>query len=356
MKFQTKQMRRVDKTAVILFIVLAMPMARAASPDPLFQDDAALRVEITAPFSRLINERPKDEEFPGSFSFKGPDGAAVELDLQVRARGKYRHIHCDFPPLFLNFKRSQVGGTLFDRQNKLKMVVHCKDSGRYQQSVLREYLAYRILNSLTDWSFQVRLLDVTYVDSENRRPRMVRSAFLIEHESRLADRLDRQRMNIFPERVGNIQADHLNLTSVFQYLLGNTDLSPILGSKGECCHNYALFGADDGPLLAIPYDFDMSGFVNTPYAAPEAGLGIDNVRQRLYQGFCVNNRHVEASVAEFLQSRDTLYALVAEQKELDQSVRERLAAYMDEFYATVGDPQGVKRELIERCIQKTGAG
>ncbi len=349
-------MKRFLVTAVILFTALAIANAKADSPDPLFQDDAALRVEITAPFSRLINERPKDREFPGSFTFKGPDGAAVELELQVRARGKFRHTNCDFPPLFLNFKRSEVAGTLFDQQNRLKMVVHCKDSGRYQQSVLQEYLAYRILNSLTDRSFQVRLLDVTYVDSEDRRPRMVRSAFLIEHENRLADRLGMQRQNIFPERVGDIQADHLNLTSVFQYLIGNTDFSPILGSQTECCHNYAMFGTDDGPLLAIPFDFDMSGFVHTPYARPHQELDIDDVRQRLYQGFCVNNRYVEASVAEILQTRDTLYALVADLQALDESVRVRLTGYMDEFYETIGDSQGVEREILDRCIEKTASG
>jgi len=334
---------------MILFTALALPDAKAVSPDPLFQDEAALRVEITAPFSRLINERPKDRELPGSFIFKGTDGAAIELDVQIRARGNFRHANCDFPPLYLNFKRSQVEGTLFDQQNKLKMVVHCKDSARYQESVLREYLAYRILNSLTDRSFQVRLLEVTYVDSEDRRPRMVRSAFLIEDENRLADRLGMQKLNIFPEGVGAIQADHLNLTSIFQYLIGNTDFSPVIGSKDECCHNYALFGTGDAQLVAIAYDFDMSGFVHTPYARPESGLGINDVRQRLYQGFCANNRYVEASISEFLQARNTLYALVTDQQALEESVRQRLAAYMDEFYETIGDPQRVDREILARC-------
>jgi len=341
---------------VILFTVLGMPTARADSPDLLFQDDATLRANITAPFARLINERPKDQEFPGSFSFTGPDGVVIELDVQVRARGKYRHTNCDFPPLFLNFKRSQVGGTLFDQQNKLKMVVHCKDSGRYQQSVLREYLAYRILNLLTDRSFQVRLLEVTYVDSENRRPRMVRSAFLIEHENRLADRLGMQRQNIYPDGVSAIQADHLNLTSIFQYLIGNTDFSPILGSKDECCHNYAMFGKYGSPLLAIPYDFDMSGFVYTPYARPDEDLGIDNVRQRLYQGFCENNRYVQASISEFQQARDSLYSQVANLQALEPSVRQSLASYMDEFYETISDSQVVEQEILKRCITMTGSG
>jgi hypothetical protein len=341
---------RFRVTALILFTTLALPEAKAASHDPLFEDNAPLRVQITAPFSRLINERPKDSEFQGNFSYRDPDGQTVELDLKIRARGNFRHANCDFPPLFLNFRRSQVAGTLFDQQNRLKMVVHCKDSGRYQESVIREYLAYRILNTLTDRSFRVRLLDVTYVDSEDRRPRMVRNAFLIEHHSRLGDRLGMEKRNIFPEEVSDLQADYLNLTSVFQYLLGNTDFSPILGSNDECCHNYDMFGTEGAPLLAIPYDFDMSGFVYTPYARPETGLGIDNVRQRLYQGFCVNNGYVEASIAAFMQARDAIYALVAEQKALDSSVRQSLADYLDEFYETIGDPGAAEREMLERCI------
>ena len=345
-------MKHFYAAVVILFTILALPTVRASSPDPLFQDDAPLQVEITAPFSQLIRERPKDHELPGSFTFRDPKGLSIELDVKVRARGRYRHTNCDFPPLYLNFKRSQLDGTLFEQQNKLKVVAHCKDSLPYQQSVLREYLAYRMLNSVTDRSFRVRLMQVTYVDSDGRRSRMVRSAFLIEHENRLADRLGMQRRNSYPEGVGAIQADHLNLTLIFQYLLGNTDFSPIRGSNDECCHNYALFGTDGAPLVAIPYDFDMSGFVYTPYASPDEGLGIDNVRQRLYQGFCVNNRYVEASISEFLQARDTLYALVADQQALELTARQRLASYMDEFYETIGHSQGVEREILDRCIDE----
>lgn len=343
-------MKRFLKTVVMLIAILAGPNAAAASPDPLFQDHAALRVEITAPFSRIIRERPKDQQSPGLFSYRAPDGTKVDLDVQLRARGRYRHANCDFPPLRLNFRRSQVKDTLFEQQNKLKMVVHCKDSLRYAQSVLREYLAYRLLNVLTDRSFQVRLLEVTYIDTDERRPRMVRSAFVIEHEDRLAERLGMNELNVFPDSAEDLQGDHLNLTSVFQYLLGNTDFSPILGSNNECCHNYVLFGKEGRPQLAIPYDFDMSGFVYAPYARPDEELGIDNVRQRLYQGFCVNNRHVADSVARFSQARETLYALIADQQELEPTVRESIAEYLDEFYEVLSDPRAVEREITGRCL------
>ena len=144
---------------MIILGVLAGPTAAA---DPLFQSQDTLKVEITAPLSTLILERSETEYLPGIFSYKEADGTPVEMDIKVRARGNFRHRNCDFPPVTLNFRRSQVEGTLFDQQNKLKMVVHCKITRQYEQSVVREYLAYRLLNSITDLSFRVRLLQVVW--------------------------------------------------------------------------------------------------------------------------------------------------------------------------------------------------
>jgi hypothetical protein len=335
---------------MIAFAALCLPLAAAGSPDPLFRDETTLKVMITAPLGTLLRSRPDDPELAGIFSYKAADGTPVELDTRVRARGNFRLRTCDFPLLHLNFRRSQVAGTLLDQQNKLKMVVHCKDSLRYEQSVLREYLAYRLLNVLTDLSFRVRLLQVTYVDTDERRPRMVRSAFFIEHEDRLADRIGRDEAEIERTDVSALQADHLNLTSMFQFLIGNTDFSPNLGSDGKCCHNHAIFGNGVDPLLAVPYDFDLAGFVNAPYAAPDPELGIKSVRERLYLGNCVNNGYVEGSISRFDQERDTLYALVAELEELEPTVRQSIASYMDEFYAIIGDPREVERQIIGKCI------
>ena len=42
------------------------------------------------------------------------------------------------------------------------MVTHCKSNDRYEQYYMLEMLAYRIYNVLTDYSFRVRPLEVTY--------------------------------------------------------------------------------------------------------------------------------------------------------------------------------------------------
>ena len=335
----------------ILFIAaaLALLLAGNAAADPLFQDQSTLKVEISAPLSTLVRERPEEEELPGTFSYTAEDGTRVELDIQVRARGNFRYKFCDFPPLTLNFRRSQLEGTLLQNQNKLKLVGHCKITRRYEQSVLREYLAYRLLNAMTDLSFRVRLLEVTWVDSDERRGRMVRSAFLIEHRNRLAARIGMEPREMEFAELSRVRADHLNLTSMFQYLIGNVDFSPIAGSGGECCHNYEMFGNGEGPLVAIPFDFDFSGIVNAPNAVPDTERGVSRIGQRVYRGWCANNGQIESSIARFQESRATLYAEVAALQELEPSVRDRVAEYMDGFYDIIADPQAVEREIIGHC-------
>jgi hypothetical protein len=321
------------------------------APDPLFLENEILDVTITAPFATLVRERPTEDYLPGRFRYAEADGSIRDFDLEIRTRGHFRHANCDFPPVRLNFKKSQTRATLFDNQDKLKLVVHCDDSVRYEQTILREYLAYRILNELTDMSFRVRLLRVSYVDIDGRWDQKVRFAFLIEHVSRLADRIDRKDLAVSGTTVDSIQSDLLNLTSIFEFFIGNTDFSPIAGAPGnDCCHNYVLFGNDADPIVAIPYDFDQSGFVNAPYAHPNQRFRLRSVRQRLYRGRCVNNEHVEASLQEFRDNRATIYALIETQEGLHSRTRKSLVGYADGFYKLIDDPKNVERKIIGACI------
>ena len=41
-------------------------------------------------------------------------------------------------------------------------------------------------------------------------------------------------------------------------------------------------------MLYIPYDFDLSGLVNAPYARPPAELRMSRVTERRYRGFCTD--------------------------------------------------------------------
>ena len=340
-------------TAILVFGFLATSALASVNglPDPLFQDDETLHVTITGPLTSLVRKRPKDDYSAAVLQYTETDSTTVKFDLDIRTRGNFRHQNCEYPPLRLNLKKSQTKGTLFDKQDKLKLVIHCDYSQRYEQVVLREYLAYKILNAVTDMSFRVRLLRVTYVNTEVQGGGQVRYGFLIEHKNRLGKRYDLKDVEIESTTVAAIQPDRLNLTSVFQFLIGNTDFSPITGPPDSvCCHNYVLFGNDMDPLIAVPYDFDQSGFVDAPYAVPNEFFRIRTVRQRVYRGRCVNNEHVAASLRRFHDRRDSIYALVNEQEGLLPKVRENLIGYIDDFYDLIDNPKHVERKIIKKCV------
>lgn len=320
-------------------------------PDPLFQDVSVLEMTITGPLKTLVRERPKDEYLDGALEYTNAAGDIVKLDLEIRARGHSRHEHCDLPPVLLNLKRKQTTGTLFENQNKLKLVIQCERSARSEQGMLKEYLAYRILNAVTDKSFRVRLLSVTYVNTEKERDNEPRYAFLIEHKNRLAERFGLQDLNIEKTSVRALDGAQLNLTSVFEFLIGNTDFSPVAGPPGDdCCHNYVLFGQDDKPEWAVPYDFDQSGLVDAPYAAPNPRFRLRDATQRLYRGRCINNEHLESSLQAFRNQKDAIYSLVEAQVGLQPYVRREVVRYIDDFYELINDPRDVENEILEACI------
>ncbi len=63
-------------------------------------------------------------------------------------------------------------------------MTHCQDRDvRFERFLLKEYLAYRTFNLLTDRSFRVRLARITYTDSKGRRKPITRSGFFIEYRS-----------------------------------------------------------------------------------------------------------------------------------------------------------------------------
>ena len=68
--------------------------------DPLFASQETLEAEIEGPFAMISRERSDEEETEGKFRFTDKDGATVEFDILIRARGNWRRNPdiCKFPP------------------------------------------------------------------------------------------------------------------------------------------------------------------------------------------------------------------------------------------------------------------
>lgn len=322
-------------------------------PDPLFLSNDILDVRIVAPVQSLQLERPIDEEFPATLGYRNAAGEDVVFDIQIRTRGKFRRDkeNCRFPPIRLNFKKSQVKDTLFDKQDKVKLVTHCKNSGSYDEVVLREYVAYRLLNVMTPMSFNVRLLRVTYVDNKRDNSEETKYAFIIEHRDRLAKRTGNPYLEVAAISPKMMQGEYANLVAMFHYLIGNTDFSPVRGAKGEpCCHNHVLFGTRDEPIFSVPYDFDQAGLVNAPHASPNPKLRIRSVRKRLYRGRCENNDMLPATVAKYLANKEDLLQVVRETGLSNAKSVKSMSDYIVKFYRTIESPKSIESDFVKKCI------
>ena len=106
---------------------------------------------------------------------------------------------------------------------------------------------------------------------------------------------------------------------------------------------------ETGDILSVPYDFDMSGFVNAAYAVPNPQFRIRTVRTRLYRGRCINNEHLDNTLQAYQDRKQDIYQLVNGLEHLTDKTRKQLIRYIDDFYATVDDPKQLDSRLRKRC-------
>ena len=320
---------------------------------PLFASHAPLQVTIEAPLFTLMKERPDSDYLEGTFAYVQDDGTDQVLDLKLRTRGNFRRAeaNCEFTPIRLNFRKKQVDDTLFDGQDKLKLVTHCMDhKPSFEQHVIREYLAYRILQLMTDKSFGVRLFNVTYIDSDRGR-RMTKYAFVIEDKDDVAERIGMTPVKIHETTHYDLDATQDILVNVFQYMIGHTDYSLVRGPPPEgCCHNAVLLSESDGPpFTPLAYDFDFSGLVNAPYAVAHPKLRIRNVRERYFRGQCKNIDLLPDTIQQFLNKQESVYAIIDELDMFTNKDRGEVTRYLDAFFEEISQAETIKNKFLTTC-------
>jgi hypothetical protein len=196
----------------------------------------------------------------------------------------------------------------------------------------------------------VRLLRVDYVNTESDDETDTRYAFVIEDDDALAERIQAAVLEVPQIQYRQLDAEHAALVSVFEYLIGNTDFSLVVGARDDdCCHNAVLFAKDSEGYLVIPYDFDFSGLVDASYASPNPKLPIKEVTRRLYRGICEHNDEIGPVIESFREKRPDILALVSSMEGLDEKMRDKAVSFLDDFYEDVADPKAIDRYIIRKC-------
>ena len=323
-------------------------------PPRLFSSDDTLVLTISAPWRDFMRKANYQGTYPAQIRYRNADGTAVELEATVERRGVKRQELCDFPPVRLRFDKKVVKGTTFRGQDSLKMVTHCDRSSKYDQYYILEMLAYRMYNLLTDYSFRVRPLEVTYVDSERDRTEGTRFAFLIEDDSDVAKRNHLKKIRVPKVKPRQLDPQMSSLMSLYQYMIGNVDWAALRGpDPNECCHNMKLIGpeplGDDDFVIAVPYDFDSAGLIDAPYAMPPDKLPIKRVTQRLYRGLCRHNGTLEAARQEILAKEAAILGLISGDERLNASTKRKAGRFLEYFFEIARDPGDFDKYVVSEC-------
>ena len=323
----------------------------ASIEEGLFDSNDALQITLRGDIRNLLKNRSgKSKNFPFILSYIKADNSIYSMPIDVKTRGHFRRIkgNCKYPPLLIQFQQNgpQIP-SVFKEQNKLKLVMPCKDDSY----IIREWLAYRLYNLVTPYSFKARLVKVSLLDTEKKVDSTPFYGILLEEEPQMASR---NQMIPVERDLKPIQTQREAFLSmaVFQYLIGNTDWSV------EFLQNIKLIAADSNSIpYAVPYDFDHSGIVNAPYAHPAEALEMKSIRERRYRGYCVYHlEKFEPTIAQFNALKADIYQLYTRCALLDDKYVKSTLRFLDEFYATINDTKSWQNAFAYPCDPKGTAG
>ncbi|MEL7119480.1 MAG: hypothetical protein AAFO07_08570 [Bacteroidota bacterium] len=335
----------------ILIIAIALPVysqnTTSNSPESIFQylqDQAneVLEVELAFDMAYLLDNRRQEEKADAVLTFKGQDKQPQKLNLGVQLRGKFRRQVCGFPPLMLKFKKKELKAMGLNDHNDIKLVTHClEDRFAGNTNVFKEYLAYQLFNEVTDASFKVQLVRITYVDTEKNYMKTKRWGFIIEDTDEMAERLGGTECeNCLAMSLDSLNHSNENLISLFQYMLGNEDWSSIM------VRNIKIVDLPNDEKKIVPYDFDFSGFVNASYALPNSDFGLTAVVDRVFQGYQVSDETFWENI-QLLQSKQKRFVeIIKDFKLLDGPSKKQVIAYLDTFFESIADVEMNKPESI----------
>lgn len=325
----------------LFFVVLLVNMAFTTSLgantkakkqsifDSFYQKEI-LNIQIKTDLKQLIANKKTNNKQTAQISFEDNKGQKQLWDIQIKARGKYRRRVCDFPPIKIYFPKQGLKLRGYKKFNDYKIVTHCYEGVGSNENVLKEYLTYELYRELTDKSFRTQLVKITYVDA-NTKDKLTRFGIIIEDTDELAKRFKSQiNDTVYNMASHKFQKDNLQIHNVFQYMIGNTDWA-IATMK-----NLKILQPKNGQkCLVIPYDFDFSGLVNTPYSFPDKSIGLTKKGQRKFLGSVPSQEEFNATITHFQSKKDKLIEMVKQFHVLRKKDRKGMIRYIESFYKEV---------------------
>jgi len=318
----------------------------AAETDMLFQSDEIIKMELRSDFSAIQVDRVGNPEYhDGELIYYTSGGETTKLTVKVMARGNFRRdpANCQFPPLFVNFKKDEVKNTIFNNLDKLKLVTPCQTEG----DVFEEYLIYKMYNQVTDLSLKVRLVKILYFDTGRNKKVFEKYSFFIEEKEIFAERINAFEKDNFLTPF-ELNWENFKKMSVFQYIIGNKEW--YITTR----HNVIIMQPNDTtmPPFAVPYDFDFSAFIDADYTKPKGVPEEMLENRRVFKGLCYTAAEFK-DIFEFYQElRPSFESIISNMELIPKYKRNLILDYIEDFYSVIGNNELVKQEFLDVCQSK----
>lgn len=329
----------------LFFLFQFGAIAQSTEPSPLFLKGDVLEVRLEFPFREVKKSRSDTIYFASQLHYKSGLQEWDSIEVRIRGRGNFRRDNCFFLPIKMKIKKKDNAGTLFEGNQNLKLVMPCMKDRNSNDLVIKEYLCYKLYELISPYTFSTRLINLNLTDSRKRNSTSYNiKGFIIEDDKQVARRANGEMLEGFQRNALFMQDSLAALHDVFQYMIGNTDWS------SDKQHNVKMMLLPSKAKVPIPFDFDMSGLVNAPYAVVNELIPIENVRERHFRGICRNKELAEYVRIKYLKLEpafwETFHSL---EDQLDSKEAIVVEDYLKDFFSLVADKKRFEEIILRKC-------
>ena len=288
----------------------------------MLEEVGDFEIVLNLPLDTIIAQKLTANEHKALANFIVNDSVILSLPVKISVRGKFRRRTCDIPPMKFDFDKDDLRDLGYSNSDEYKLVTHCLNDAEATDFIRREFMAYKIYENLTDYSYRTLIFPITYVDS-NSGDEAKSIGFMLESNDELPDRFGGSWCDSKFVKQDTIDPYYLEFMALFNYMIGNEDV--IYHAQ----HNSRLLKLPGKDLLIpVPYDFDFSLLVAAPYAFKNEG----NNYQRKYVGFEENAVHMDNIVGVFLQARSNIESDIENSSFLSKREKKRCLKIIKSFY------------------------
>ncbi len=310
--------------------------------EDVFSEETILPIKMAYSMKDIRKETNDSTYIDSEMEYQLKDGTWKTLPVELRRRGNNRLKNCFFPPLKVKVKKSVTKNTPFEGHKNFKIVFPCLLEKDNNDNVVKEYLVYKLFEVISPYHIKSRLLSLDFEDIRGDKTRTYElKGVLTEDDKHVAKRLDGK---VYERSMHPLNQEPLSSVrnAFFQYMIGNTDFSTAYQ------HNVKVIYINKS-MIPIPFDFDMSGFVNTSYAA--ASIHVSSVTERKYRGFVRDKKLFEQVRQEFIQNKEKLLSVLDNNaKYFDDRDEFKVARkYILSFFEILVNNQKFRKEILDQA-------